>query len=904
MEPSPFTLLTTAPTGTGKTLIAHHFIHSLLTSNPNSRCIYCTPLKALSNQKYKEACEVFKEENVGLITGDTKINPSASILICTTEVVRNMWYSSSHRSLPPCGLVLDEFHYISTPGRGTAVEEALTLAPPSTSFLLLSATIDDDRILGWLKKIKYGAVKVEGKKRVVGLEWMYWSGTKSSNVYVDSDGGPGGLKEFDDYVKPSRTISKDGGGFGAKKSHRMSPNTINPQLMSVRNKKPQRPPLGMMVDRLNAEGMFPAIHFVFSRKGCEEMCGMAVNWLMRDKGGRRRDGEGREFRGGRVSRGVEEEVYYYMSEEGGTRKDPNSTPQTQQTPSPSNSLLTADEIAIVNQHISSYNSQNPRPLTSSQINLLTLGVNVHHAGLLQPYRVLLETLFSLKLIKILYATTTLSAGINMPCKSVLVSSLTKRGDEGYEDVSRDLLLQMAGRAGRRGIDSKGYVVVVGNRFDRFEKLVSILKTKDDRCESCFEVKYGLVLCGVGRRRMREVVESSYYSYCKELEATGLKNGDDADEDEDAQSKNVVSSIESLLDNARKADFIRTCIAEEGVEVPDCIQLGKDLKHFKGIVSRIKAEEATLAYLTEQESTGEDYVNIEMSNKRLRDLQLDKDDTKVNQLATQIKIISALSVEQEQLELDDVAEYLTCYYDAEIRNQPPPLTPSRSKSRGKRSKSPPVNIPWSNFQALLRVLERHNCVVSFIKTTETEQEKVYTVTAKGDMVKKVNWDNSLLVTNLLGLTWDTTNPMGEAVANEMRDVLDEMTPCEIGCYASCLIAEENYVQYDHLFGNVETAVKTAENICDKLLTAQQEEGVDSRENPVNLNTDYVQLTKMWLEGDDWDDVVSAYGRQEGDVARILVRVADVLRQFGDVTGLDNCREARELIMRDVLVEIFK
>ena len=72
-------------------------------------------------------------------------------------------------------------------------------------------------------------------------------------------------------------------------------------------------------------------------------------------------------------------------------------------------------------------------------------MNVHHAGLLQPYRVLLETLFSLKLVKILYATTTLSAGINMPCKSVLVSSLTKRGDEGYEDVSRDLLLQMAGR---------------------------------------------------------------------------------------------------------------------------------------------------------------------------------------------------------------------------------------------------------------------------------------------------------------------------------------------------------------------------------------------------------------------------------------------------------------------------
>ena len=85
---SPFTLLTTAPTGTGKTLIAHHFIHSLLTSNPDSRCIYCTPLKALSNQKYKEACEVFKEENVGLITGDTKVK--------TTPDTRRQTHDARH----------------------------------------------------------------------------------------------------------------------------------------------------------------------------------------------------------------------------------------------------------------------------------------------------------------------------------------------------------------------------------------------------------------------------------------------------------------------------------------------------------------------------------------------------------------------------------------------------------------------------------------------------------------------------------------------------------------------------------------------------------------------------------------------------------------------------------------
>lgn len=120
---------------------------------------------------------LFNSENVGLITGDTKINPDANILICTTEVVRNMWYSGDARD-PPIGLILDEFHYIAAKGRGTAVEEAVTLAPKGTSFLLLSATIEDERILGWLEKVKRNVVKVSGRERVVGL---------GENVFIETN---------------------------------------------------------------------------------------------------------------------------------------------------------------------------------------------------------------------------------------------------------------------------------------------------------------------------------------------------------------------------------------------------------------------------------------------------------------------------------------------------------------------------------------------------------------------------------------------------------------------------------------------------------------------------------------------------------------------------------------------
>lgn len=179
---------------------------------------------------------------------------------------------------------------------------------------------------------------------------------------------------------------------------------------------------------------------------------------MREKGGRRTDQEGRSFRGARVSKGVVDDVrrfaplthflrnieltsslrsscvsqvYYYNSSE-----DPKTSKNNPNNFNPTSSLLSPEEIAEVQTYITSYNLNNPRPLSPSQTLLLLLGLNIHHAGLLQPYRLFIESLFEKKLIKILYATTTLSAGINMPCKSVLVGSLTKRGDDGYEDVSR------------------------------------------------------------------------------------------------------------------------------------------------------------------------------------------------------------------------------------------------------------------------------------------------------------------------------------------------------------------------------------------------------------------------------------------------------------------------------------
>lgn len=185
-------------------------------------------------------------------------------------------------------------------------------------------------------------------------------------------------------------------------------------------------------------------------------------------------------------------------------------------------LLTKEERAKVCEIIDDYLIDNPYLENNPQIDLLKCGVASHHAGLLPGFKVLVEKLFQSHLIKVVFATETLAAGINMPAKTTIISSVSKRGDNGHRMLTANEFLQMSGRAGRRGMDDIGYVVVVGTPFQTPDEVATLVRSKSNPLESKFSPTYSMVLNLLQRFSIEEARELifktfGYYSSSTRIE---------------------------------------------------------------------------------------------------------------------------------------------------------------------------------------------------------------------------------------------------------------------------------------------------------------------------------------------------------------------------------------------------
>ncbi|MEQ1504798.1 MAG: DEAD/DEAH box helicase, partial [Myxococcota bacterium] len=167
-------VLVCAPTGTGKTIIADWIVEEALATGQS--VIYTAPVKALSNQKYRDYVRLHGESNVGLVTGDLVIRRDAPCLVMTTEILRNILLNGD--SLPQLlAVVLDEIHFLDDRERGTVWEEVLIYLPPSVRIVGLSATLSNVReFAGWLEHVRDGQVEVvQEPRRAVPLEFDFFS---------------------------------------------------------------------------------------------------------------------------------------------------------------------------------------------------------------------------------------------------------------------------------------------------------------------------------------------------------------------------------------------------------------------------------------------------------------------------------------------------------------------------------------------------------------------------------------------------------------------------------------------------------------------------------------------------------------------------------------------------------
>ncbi|XP_073824166.1 exosome RNA helicase Mtr4 [Musca autumnalis] len=419
-------VLVSAHTSAGKTVVAEYAIAKSL--NCKQRVIYTTPIKALSNQKYREFSEEFKD--VGLVTGDVTINPSASCLIMTTEILRNMLYRGSEIMREVGWVVFDEIHYMRDKERGVVWEETLILLPDNVRYVFLSATIPNARQFAeWVCHLhKQPCHVVYTDYRPTPLQhYIFPAGGDGIHLIVDEKGQ---FKE--DNFKTAMAVLQNAGeaAKGDQKGRKGGIKGVNSGQSNIFK----------IVKMIMERNFAPVIIFSFSKKDCE--------------------------------------VYAMQM----AKLDFNTAEEKKLVDEVFNNAL--DVLSEEDRQL---------PQVENVLPLLRRGIGIHHGGLLPILKEIIEILFGEGLLKALFATETFAMGLNMPARTVLFTAPRKFDGKDFRWISSGEYIQMAGRAGRRGLDDKGIVILMIDEKVSPAVGRGIVQGKADPINSAFHLTYNMVL---------------------------------------------------------------------------------------------------------------------------------------------------------------------------------------------------------------------------------------------------------------------------------------------------------------------------------------------------------------------------------------------------------------------------
>ena len=474
-------VLVAAPTGAGKTIVGEFAIHLAMLAAAE-KAFYTTPMKALSNQKFRELQEVYGEDEVGLLTGDTNINGGARIVVMTTEVLRNMLYADSSALRGLRYVVMDEVHYLADRFRGAVWEEVIIHLPPDVRLVSLSATVSNAEEFGdWLGTVRGDTEVIVSETRPVPLEQhvlvrgdllpLFDDRAGIATALVNQElmrirGGSGARYENNRQAQQYRSAGGRESGRRPPRGGRRPVRTANVQ----RIERMDRPEVVQLLERAN---LLPAIFFIFSRAGCDG----AVQQVRRS-GLRLTTREERD----EIRRVVDER----------TR------------------TLAEDDL-----HVLGYWEWREN---------LERGIAAHHAGLLPSFKEVVEELFRRKLVKVVFATETLALGINMPARTVVLEKLEKFNGEARVAITSGEYTQLTGRAGRRGIDVEGHAVIQWTEALDPQAVAALASRRTYPLNSSFRPTYNMavnLIDQVGRERAREVLESSFAQFQADRAVVGL-----------------------------------------------------------------------------------------------------------------------------------------------------------------------------------------------------------------------------------------------------------------------------------------------------------------------------------------------------------------------------------------------
>lgn len=472
-----------AHTSAGKTVVAEYAI--ALSKRDLTRTIYTSPIKALSNQKYRDFRKTFKD--VGLITGDLQIEPTASCLIMTTEILRSMLYCGSDITRDLEYVIFDEVHYINNPERGHVWEEVIILLPDHVNIIMLSATVPNTMELAdWVGSTKKRKVYVIStlKRPVPLMHYLYTgAGGKSRDdifLLVDAQGKflQGNYEKAVERKKEMQSKSKAGGA----KNY-------------VSSKQDQCTWIGL-IDFLKRNNKMPVVAFTLSRNRCDANVAALQSVDLNTA----------------VEKGAVQKFFLQCLAK---LKPPDRT----------------------------------IPQVLALKDALERGIGVHHSGILPILKEIVEMLFQNGLVKLLFATETFAMGVNMPARTVIFDSHKKFDGIEMRNLKPGEYIQMAGRAGRRGHDENGTVILLcKSQVPPSMELRPMILGLPEKLQSQFILRYAVILTclRIESIKVEDIMQFSFKEFNQKLQLPTQRKLLQLAEDKFATLPNLAEHLTPLI----------------------------------------------------------------------------------------------------------------------------------------------------------------------------------------------------------------------------------------------------------------------------------------------------------------------------------------------------------------------
>lgn len=878
-------VLVSAHTSAGKTVIAKYAIVSALRNN--SRVVYTSPIKALSNQKYKELADEFEpmfgKGCVGLMTGDVTINPSASCLVMTTEILRMMLFMGDTLIRELSWVVYDEVHYMKDRSRGVVWEESIIMLPDEVRFVFLSATIPNAREFSeWIATTHNQICHVVyTERRPVPLHF-YLSPLGQPKPYMvrNAEG------EINDQQFALACASVKANAGAAKTF-----GSVQVKAAATTKSKVSKKALGQhtckVIENLYNSDLYPMIVFVFSRKECDN-------------------------------------IHESLGEK--TFLKPEEKPFVTQ---------------VFNNAIERIPSESDRNLPQIQHmrRLVERGIGVHHGGLMPILKEVVELLFQFHLIKVLFATETFSMGLNMPAKTVVFNSLHKFDGNELRVIHTSEFIQMAGRAGRRNRDKFGEVVINYGGDPPPQDLKALMTSGAQPLNSEFRVTYNMILNSLtsANGNPKRIMRASFHQFQMERQIPEMKRRlaevkaqADAIELTDAEkTKKKAEMLEKLrfaqnrmrkmvFDEENAKNFLNPGRVAKLREWGPVVVVTPPNKGMLTVISnacpstdgsvlpptksKAKPQPTLISVgLSEFEDVYRNIIEVSfdsLNNKLVSQIMKSVTDSVSKGTLLTYKQVELINNEHLAEFQKAEEEYINCTNNLHALGEVDDksvscyLEKKNLEEEAERLEKKIADMEMLANQKDLDAMMSLLLQLGFVEEVETQEGKGVVITLKGRVAASVNSCDELVITELLVNGW----------------IKLEQSAVSIVSLLSCFIAEEKNDKPD--LEGFEDGFKVLQNTAAKIADMSLACGVplDKEIFMSQFNGSFVKLVESWAMGADFQQIMKDYPTYyEGSIVRTIKRLDELLGQvskaadiFGNKALAEYIeKEARPLINRGIV-----